>query len=804
MRFSSKLSFLNLIIGVVSVIALSLVIYFFSYTSFLKSQMKSIQTVTTEISNNIDFFLLEKKEKTITLANAPIILNALERSNFFYSRMTEKTRNKYINRQDRRWRFIKNKKNNFILKYTNNAISNFFKKQQSLFKGEYGEIFLTNKFGALLASTSKLSTFAHGYKYWWLAAYRHGKGATFFDDRGYDDSVGGYVLGIVVPIKRGGEVVGILKCNLNIFDNIDKLLSRAKKSSIFDKLKLVRSGGLVVYEKNVEPLSERLPIAIINKMKKKDQDSFLFENFGQKDVVAFSVIEATRNVKKEHKFGGTLESIDHKKGNRGESWYVVSFSKKNMVLASNKTFGHLIVAVGLIVVFILVIFSYLFARQISKPLAILEQATKEIGNENFNYRVKMYRKDEFGDLGNSINQMTVKLQEALSSKKKAEQNEKMKTVFLSNMSHEIRTPLNVILGYTDLILLDNISNEHRKDLELIKSSGILLLNIINDILDLSKMEAGYKLKIELKPFSLKTFCDEIFSTSNILNIRFNRNLEIKHAFDNKISDYIVGDFIRLKQIMINLISNSFKFTEAGFVEFGVKLKEKEFLEFYVKDTGRGILKQSQKRIFDPFTQEESTDFVKFSGTGLGLTISKKLTELMHGSIKLESNTGNNHGTTVSVLIPYKKATVQSKNKQLDSNSKKINESSNSNSRKKILVAEDNFVNQTLAKRMIEKLGHDAVIANNGQEAIDIWQDNDSISLILMDIQMPVLNGFDACLEIRRLEKDKGLEKIPIVMLSAAVMPDNKELGEKVGADAYLTKPINYFLFSKTINDFFLK
>ena len=217
MKFSNKLSLAILITGIVVLILLSFTIYKISYNAVIKSQSMYTRSLADEVSDDIDYLLHEKVKTVLTLANTPIIRKALETSNSSYANLSDEKRKKSIKLLNEKWKSTKDPADNFILEFTDNKISHFLKNQQALLKGEYGEIFLTNKFGALVASTSKLSTLAHGHKYWWLGSYDNGEGAVFFDDRGYDDSVGGYVLGLVVPIRKGTEIIGILKCNLLTF-----------------------------------------------------------------------------------------------------------------------------------------------------------------------------------------------------------------------------------------------------------------------------------------------------------------------------------------------------------------------------------------------------------------------------------------------------------------------------------------------------------------------------------------------------------------------------------------------------------
>ena len=413
MKFSNKLSLAILITGVIVLITVSYTIYKISYNSVIKSQLLYTKSIADEVSDYIDQLLSEKVKAALTLANTPIIKEALEKSNRSYDNLSDERRKESIKLQNDKWKSTKDLTDNLILKFTDNKVSHFLKNQQELLRGEYGEIFLTNKFGALVASTSKLSTFAHGFKYWWLGSYDNGKGAVFFDDRGYDDSVGGYVLGLVVPIRKGAEIIGILKCNLNILGSMSELIPGAGLE-LMGKFKLTRSGGMVVFEEGFEPLSTQIHDPIFNKMKSKNSESFIINDSGEKYLVGLSEISLTKE-QKGYGFGGTFESIDHKKGNTGESWYVICYREMSVVLAPTTELTKSIVLVGIAIILILVLVSYLFGRKIAQPLTALGKATDEIGKGDFEYIIDTGRNDEFGKLAHSFNSMTSKLQQTTTS-----------------------------------------------------------------------------------------------------------------------------------------------------------------------------------------------------------------------------------------------------------------------------------------------------------------------------------------------------------------------------------------------------
>ncbi len=287
MRFSNRLSLAIFTTGMIVLIVVSFAIYRFSFNSIMKTQFNHTQSIVDESSDGINFLLHEKIKIALTLGNTPILKKVLEASNFSYAALSDEKRKESIEFLNEQWKTTKNSTDNFILKYTDNKVSRFLKNQQTVLKGEYGEIFLTNKFGALVASTSKLSTFAHGNKYWWLGSYNNGEGVIFFDDRGYDDSVGGYVLGLVVPVRKGSEIIGILKCNLNILGSISTLISD-EMDKLHGEFKLIRSGGMIVFEKGSEPLSTQIHDDIFKRLKSNNKEILIINDSGEKYLVGFS------------------------------------------------------------------------------------------------------------------------------------------------------------------------------------------------------------------------------------------------------------------------------------------------------------------------------------------------------------------------------------------------------------------------------------------------------------------------------------------------------------------------------------
>lgn len=382
--------------------------------------------------------------------------------------------------------------------------------------------------------------------------------------------------------------------------------------------------------------------------------------------------------------------------------------------------------------------------------------------------------------------------EIIEEKKKAEKLNLVKTEFLAKVSHEIRTPMNGISGLTHLLI--EIENDPAKllKLRLMKSSTEQLMSLIDDLLDYSKIETG-KLILENVRFDIKEIFDDIVQMYTFRAIEKNINLSIDYDLaDNK---YVIGDFYRIQQILINLIGNSIKFTAHGFVLVKVKvnqIKDKKIeLHFSVQDTGIGIGKEKLSQIFHSFTQADAAMTRKFGGTGLGLTICKELCRLMNGEIHVESELNNGSLFSVKLILTEASQTLN----QIDSDKRSsvmIKENMNPLS---ILIVEDNDTNLFLMKSFLNAEGHTIYEARDGNEAIEKTKEV-NLDIILMDIQMPNRDGYEATQEIRR----QGFN-IPIIALTANASEYDKELALYNGMDDFATKPVNFNRLKELLNKY---
>lgn len=391
-----------------------------------------------------------------------------------------------------------------------------------------------------------------------------------------------------------------------------------------------------------------------------------------------------------------------------------------------------------------------------------------------------------------INNARLKIteEELIKARHRAEDADNLKSDFLANMSHEIRTPMNGILGFAELLKDSDISGKKKHEyIERINSCGKHLLCLINDIIDLSKIEAG-KINILEKEFSLSALFFDLFFFFQAENTR-NEKDHIELKMQKEIEDdqgKIISDITRLRQILTNLIGNALKFTSKGQVTFGYTFKDSNTILFYVKDTGIGIPSNKLNVIFDRFRQADSSTTRKFGGTGLGLAISKGLVNLLGGSIWVESVEGE--GSAFYFTIPYKT------NKEKQNPEKNIEEEENQYkwNHKNILIVEDDETSYRYLAEILRKSKIQIHHVKNGKEAINICKSLPEIDLVLMDIQLQGMSGYETTKKIKQLRKD-----LPVIAQTANAMDDDRRKCIEAGCDDYISKPIDKNIILKKIN-----
>ena len=396
---------------------------------------------------------------------------------------------------------------------------------------------------------------------------------------------------------------------------------------------------------------------------------------------------------------------------------------------------------------------------------------------------------EFSYIGNLFEENSNQKIELIKAKIKAEEGDRLKSSFLANLSHEIRTPMNAINGFTELMLNTNATESEKHEyLNVIEKSGKNLVGIIDDLIEMSKIDSN-QLTPNFTVVNLESCINELYETVKI-TIK-NKDIDFKLIQPKTPAQFnIVTDDIKLKQVIINLLTNALKFTEKGSVTFGFEIdEEKELINFTVKDTGLGIDEDNHKNIFDRFKRVDSDISIKVGGLGLGLAISKAYVDLLGGTITLESKVGE--GSTFYFSIPLKYSKVE------HITVKEINNVEVQKSEEEtILIAEDDNINFLLFQKMMQNKNYKIIRAINGQEAVDICLNNPNIDLVLMDIKMPIMTGFEALEQIRPIRQN-----LPIIAQTAYSSSEDKIKIEEAGFNGYITKPLNRENLFEMINKY---
>ncbi len=637
-----------------------LVMFFMSifYGNYLlqdryRQTSKRLLEKSYDLAFYIEGHLLDDLSVVKTIQSAHEVEQELLVSNAKYINLSKQEIKDKLSKLNKTWMSKIDKNDPFVKKYTDNKLANFLKKQKKVSPGLYGEIFITNKYGAMIAATGKLTTLEHDYKYWWKECYANGVGKVFFDDRGFDDSVKGYVIGIVSPIKKDGEIIGIIKANINVQSLLSYVLKRYDKKHE-GIAKIVRTKGLIVYEENTIPLSARVPkkLSILLKSLKSGVTDIKISK--HEKIAAYSPVKLSLN-RKDIIFGGIKNSIDHKLGNDGEIWHVVIEKDKDTIF--NKVFEDMknlmIIEFGFI--FLLAIVLFLIVDRMSVPLYKLSQIVKKIGQGEKDIKIEPESNDEVGELAISFRDMLKNLDKTTASrdelkqeiKKRIEAQKELKKKdelliaqskqaamgeMIGMIAHQWRQPISVISMAVNNIMidieLDGLKEENIKECsnEILEETKYLSQTI-------DDFRNFFKPKKEKETLLVQNLFD---NTYKIVGKSFeNNDIELNFSGDGEQSIAVYGS--ELLQVFINILNNAkdaLRDTQRVDKKVTIstcKKKSNIIFEFY--DNAGGIKEEIISKIFEPYfsTKDEQ------NGTGLGLYMSKMIIEKhMLGKIWVEN------------------------------------------------------------------------------------------------------------------------------------------------------------------------
>ncbi|HEY1600525.1 MAG TPA: response regulator [Pirellulales bacterium] len=400
----------------------------------------------------------------------------------------------------------------------------------------------------------------------------------------------------------------------------------------------------------------------------------------------------------------------------------------------------------------------------------------------------------------------VALAEEHAARVAAERANRAKSAFLANVSHELRTPMNAIVGMTDLALTESPPPQIQEYLNTVRSNANVLMELLNEILDFSKLESG-KFVLGMSSLSVRTLVDELFQMFHLA--AKDKDLAFSVELAPVVPDRLLGDSLRLRQVMMNLLSNALKFTDQGAIGLKVSVDSATMqgvmLRFEISDTGIGIPDVDQDRIFAPFTQVDASSTRRHGGTGLGLAIVAELVRLMGGNVAVESKLGS--GSVFSVVVPLAYALAplaeqpvverRAKSSPAPADHSLLDHRVAAEAGLRVLVVEDTRANQEIVKRALSRRGHFVEVAANGQQAVDLVS-HEHYNVVLMDLQMPVMDGFQATAAIRALP---GVSYIPIIALTAHATSDDSDRCRAAGMDDFLPKPLDIFKLIEVVEDF---
>lgn len=640
MNIQRKFSLYIFLIVVLFLVIFSVLSYEYNKSAAIRTAQDLMMWSVYKESNHLGERLVEKSKIAISMASSHEILQEIAKSNKEYSGLDDEARRRRISDLNSRWLKASSDENDFIKSYLWNSVSSSLRFKQQALSEEIGEIFVTNRYGLTIGTTEKLSSIAHNNKYWWKAAYNNGKGRIFFDDRGYDESVGDYVIGVVIPIIESDQVVGVLKCNFRLLEALSNYIS-SFDSHGGRKIILARSNGRVILGSGAAPLSEVLPSTIMNELSLSSASSIMASINDVEHIVSYSTVGLTYNLEN-YGFGGRYESNKFTDDDARVAWVLLFADNINSVISSAKDTTSWIIYTGMILALMAGVSALFMGRRISKPIRMFTERANRIGQGHINEKIELDSSDELGILAQAFNNMSGDLHKMHAE---LQRKERMATLgqLTATVSHELRNPLGAMRP--SLYILDKKCDKNdeniQKAIERIDRNIDRCDHIIDELLDFTRI-----IHLSQKPIQIDDWLTSVIDEQDIPEGIF---LEKELGLTNT---ELFIDADRLRRAIINVIENAChsmmndnqKVVTTKEMLLNIKTIEvNQRIEIIFKDTGCGIKKDVLKRIYEPLFSTKSF------GVGLGMPTIKQIMLQHGGDVEIESEVGK--GTTVILWLP---------------------------------------------------------------------------------------------------------------------------------------------------------